>query len=72
MWPHIVEKVAVFGSEYFDKNLAKKYQKQEFFSRFWGPNQLCYDVSIVSFFQSFFFVLMTGMSAVRKYLWILV
>ena len=30
MWPHIVEKVAVFGLG----NIAKKYQKQQFVSIF--------------------------------------
>ena len=76
MLPHIVEKVAVFGLWFLRKKIAKKYQKQQFVSilrrilrlkpamlaNFWDH------VSIVSFFQSFFVVLMTGLSAVQKYL----
>ena len=32
MWPHIVEKVALFGLGLLWKNVAKKYQKQQFVS----------------------------------------
>ena len=35
MWSHIVEKVAVFGLAFFEKNIAKKYQKQQFVSILW-------------------------------------
>ena len=76
MWPHIVEKVAVFRLGLFWNFLAKKYQKQQSVSiirqilrpkpamlpNFWDQ------FSIVSFSQSFFVVLMTWLSAVRKYL----
>ena len=78
MRPHIMEKVAVFGlGLLWNFFKAKKYQKQLFVSilrqillpkpamlpNFWDQ------VSKVSFFfQSFFVVLMTGLSAVRKYL----
>ena len=32
MWPHIFEKWLYLASDYFEKNIAKKYQKQQFVS----------------------------------------
>ena len=34
MWPHIVGKVALFGLGLLFKNIANKYQKQQFVSIF--------------------------------------
>ena len=76
MWSPIVEKVAVFALDYFEKNVASKYQKQQFVSNLWRLLRPTPDiklnfwdhVSTVSFLQSFNIVLITRPSIVRKYL----
>ena len=64
------------ASENFEKNIVKKYQKQQLVSILWQilrpkpamlPNFWDH-LSIANFFQSFFVVLRTGLSAVRKYM----
>ena len=70
MWSQMVEKLLYLASNYLEKNIAKKYQKQNIISIIWPkpailPNFLDF-VLTVSFLQSSIVVLITRPSTVCK------